>query len=224
MTGNLSKPPFDWACHQINKYRDVHPRYQRYADALRQVLEDAARHLAPLAVVQTRPKAIASFAEKIQRKWPKTDDPINQFTDLCGGRVITFTQPEVKTVCEFIQQHFEIDWENSAHVSQRSVSEFGYRSVHYIVRFKPGVFPTKDVAVTVPDEVMGLEAQIEVHASRTRVGRLRTRSGLQERVSRPWEVAARACGVWLPCWSRPTRPSRASSRASRGTRPTMACI
>ena len=164
MTGAPSRAPFEWSCDQIEQYRELHPRYQQYAKTLRDVLEQAARQLAPLAIVQTRPKAIASFAEKIQRKWPRDrNDPVNQFTDLCGGRVITFTQPEVKAVCDFILQHFEIDWENSVDVSQRlKPTEFGYRSVHYIVQFKPGVFPTEHVAVTVPAEVYGLKAEIQV--------------------------------------------------------------
>ncbi len=163
MTGTLTKPSFDWSCDQIDKYREMHPRYRQYAETLREVLSEAIRQLAPLAVVQTRPKAIASFAEKIQRKWPETEDPVHQFTDLCGGRVITFTQPEVRTICEFIVRHFDIDWENSVDVSQRlKPSEFGYRSVHYIVQFRPGLFPTDEVAVTVPDAIVGLKAEIQV--------------------------------------------------------------
>jgi ppGpp synthetase/RelA/SpoT-type nucleotidyltranferase len=163
MTSTQAKAPFDWTCSQVAQYREQHPRYRAYAVALHDVLEQAAGQLAPLAVVQTRPKGIASFAEKAQRKWPKLQDPVHQFTDLCGGRVITFTQPEVKAICDFILQHFEIDWENSVDVSQRlKPTEFGYRSLHYIVQFKPGVFPTQDVAVQVPEQVLGLKAEIQV--------------------------------------------------------------
>ena len=86
MTSTLSKAPFDWSCDEINKYREMYPRYRQYAETLRQVLDQAAKQLAPLAVVQTRPKTIPSFAEKCQRKWPEHKDPVNQFTDLCGGR------------------------------------------------------------------------------------------------------------------------------------------
>ena len=163
MTSAPSQAPFDWSCDQISKYREMYPRYRQYAETLRQVLDQAAKQLAPLAVVQTRPKTIPSFAEKSQRKWPEHQDPVNQFTDLCGGRAITFTQLEVKALCDFIVGHFEIDWENSVDVSQRlKPAEFGYRSVHYIVRFKPGVFPTQDVNVTVPDVVYGLKAEVQV--------------------------------------------------------------
>lgn len=160
---NTEKAPYDWSCDQVAKYREVQSLYQQYARTLNQILEQAARRLAPFAIVQTRAKAIASFAEKIQRKWPKYDNPVHQLTDLCGGRVITFTQPEVKAICDFLEQHFEIDWENSVDVSQRlKPTEFGYRSVHYIVQFKPGVFPTRDMEVPVPEEVLGLKAEVQV--------------------------------------------------------------
>jgi ppGpp synthetase/RelA/SpoT-type nucleotidyltranferase len=39
-------------------------------------------------------------------------------------------------------------------VSERlKPSEFGYRSIHYIVQFKRGVFPTKEIPVEIPEEL-----------------------------------------------------------------------
>jgi ribosomal protein L5 len=58
-------------------------------------------------------------------------------------------------MCRFIERHFTIDWLNSADVSQRlRATEFGYRSVHYIVSFKPDVFPTSDVPLEVPGTLL----------------------------------------------------------------------
>ena len=152
-----------WAREQIEAFRAELPRYALYAETLRKVLEGAAKQCAPLAIVQTRPKGIASFAEKIQRKKAKYRDPVHQLTDLCGGRVITQIPAEVHAVCDFIKAHFDIDWNNSIDACERlRPAEFGYRSVHYIVKFKPGVFPTREVGVTVPDEVYGLKAEIQV--------------------------------------------------------------
>jgi ppGpp synthetase/RelA/SpoT-type nucleotidyltranferase len=101
--------------------------------------------------VQVRAKAISSFAEKIQRKKTDHGDPVSEFTDLCGGRVITTTPSEVEAICKFIEEHFNIDWENSIDVSQRhKPAEFGYRSVHYIVQLKKNVFPTDDINIKIP--------------------------------------------------------------------------
>ncbi|MCX5800578.1 MAG: RyR domain-containing protein [Candidatus Eisenbacteria bacterium] len=153
----------EWAKSQIEKYKSIHGRYQKYANMLQVVLEKAAKKYAPLAIVQTRPKSVASFGEKIQRKKNKYRDPVNQITDLCGARVILPTLAEVRAVCEFIERHFDIDWENTIDVAQRlKPAEFGYRSVHYVVRLRPGVFPTGDVDVEIPEETLGLKAEIQV--------------------------------------------------------------
>lgn len=141
----------EWTHQQVEEYKRRYNNYKLYAEVLEQVLKKAAKKLAPLAIVQTRPKAIASFAEKCQRKKAKYKDPVNQLTDLCGGRVIVHTAEEVKAVSDFIEQHFQIDEDNTIDVSQRlKPTEFGYRSVHYIISFKPEVFPNKDVKVEVP--------------------------------------------------------------------------
>ncbi len=154
---------FGWTQAQIAQYELAFPRYQQYADTLHSVLNQATKKHAPHAIVQARPKAIASFAEKIQRKRHKYRDPINQITDLCGGRVITHTPEEVRAMCAFIEQHFTIDWDNTIDVSQRlKPTEFGYRSVHYIAQFKPGVFPNDIVTTEIPETVYGLKAEIQV--------------------------------------------------------------
>jgi len=130
-----------WAKDQIDAFVEVRPRYETYATALENILRQAIKQYAPLAIVQVRTKTIASFAGKIQRQRAQYRDPIHQFTDLCGARIITSTADEVRALCNFIETHFDIDWENSIDASQRyKPTEFGYRSVHYIVQCRPGVF------------------------------------------------------------------------------------
>ncbi len=157
----------EWSREQIEKYRQMYPRYELFAAVLKQILDLAAKQLAPLAIVQSRPKAIDSFAEKIQRKRGKYRDPANQITDLCGGRVITNTSDEARAFCEFIERHFIIDWENSVDpASLTRPKEFWYRSVHYIVQIRPGTFPLHQgrlhIPVEIPPEVYGLKAEIQV--------------------------------------------------------------
>ena len=143
-----------WADDQVTAFSDRHRIYERYADVLEAVLSRIAGRYAPESMVQARAKDVASFAAKIWRKKDETDDPVNTFTDLCGGRVIANNQEGVRALCSYIESHFEIDWENSVDISQRlKPSEFGYRSVHYIVRFQRGVFPNEIVDLTIPDEL-----------------------------------------------------------------------
>ena len=160
-----------WVATHVDRYAKVQEHYKLFADVLAKVLGTAARKLAPLAIVQARPKSIPSFAEKIIRKRHLYKDPLADMTDLCGGRVIAHTAEQVHAVSKFIEQHFTIDWDNSDDVSQRlRPAEFGYRSVHYIVSFKPGEFPSKDIPVEIPEVLFrgtdpadrALKAEIQV--------------------------------------------------------------
>ena len=165
MDGAEKREEQEWLKEQLQKFIEILPGYQNYARVLKTVLEKAVKKHTPLAIVQTRAKSIASFGEKaLQKKHiNRYSDPVNRMTDLCGGRIIVPTLAEVKVISEFIENHFEIDRENSVNASQRlKPAEFGYRGVHYIVQFKRGVFPTKDIDVEIPEEIFGLRAEIQV--------------------------------------------------------------
>lgn len=138
---------FGWFEGQVRQYRAVRPVYQRFAASLLSVLEGAVRGLETPAIVQVRAKEVPSFAEKILRKRSKYVEPVHQFNDLCGGRVITSTSEQVAAVAAFIRSHFEIDEGTSEDVLDRlRPEEFGYGSIHFTVSFRPGVFPEIDDA------------------------------------------------------------------------------
>lgn len=163
MRGVYVSSEHEWVQQQVEQYRKLFPRYQRYAETLHLILTFATRQYAPDAIVQTRAKTIASFAEKIQRKHKNYSNPLDQMTDLCGARVITHTPHEVWAMCEFIEKSFTVDWENSIDVSQRlRTTEFGYRSVHYVVQCKNGTFQNLGTEITLPDDILGLKAEIQV--------------------------------------------------------------
>jgi ppGpp synthetase/RelA/SpoT-type nucleotidyltranferase len=147
-------PDCIWTRTQIGEFIAVRPRYVRLAETLQLILERIAQRGNPGAIVQTRAKSIPSFAEKIQRKKDKYRDPLLRMTDLCGVRVITQTLSDETMVCRKIEGLFAVDWQNSLDVSQRlKPSEFGYRSIHYIVQLNPGTFPNAEFPIDVPDEV-----------------------------------------------------------------------
>lgn len=147
-----------WLAGQVARFQAQVPRYEVYAEVLDAVLRRAVGRLAPLAIVQVRRKSLASFAEKCLRKRAKRPDPAAQFTDLCGARVIARTRSEVDAVCRWVVANLEVDWEDSLDAGERlRPSEFGYRSVHYIVSLRPDV----DYGVPVPPEALGLRAEIQ---------------------------------------------------------------
>ena len=57
-----------WLEDQIACYRAEQPAYKTYAGTLEDFLRAAAKVHAPLAVIQTRPKTVSSFAEKAMRR------------------------------------------------------------------------------------------------------------------------------------------------------------
>ncbi len=161
MTIPKQEDDLNWARKQISQYKEMYPKYEKYAKILQEILSKAAQKIAPLSIVQTRAKSVASFGEKIWRKRNTYPDPINQFTDLCGARVITHTEVEVTAVCDFVKKNFDIDWNASEEdISQRlNPSEFGYRSIHYIVKLKQeGLSAAEDI----PPEIFGLKSEIQV--------------------------------------------------------------
>jgi ppGpp synthetase/RelA/SpoT-type nucleotidyltranferase len=164
-----------WHREQIKKFNQVRSRYEAYADFLDKVLKRACEKLAPLSIVQVRAKTVPSFAEKAIRKLPPSErlesftsekhwkdyfDPVNEFTDLCGARVITQTQQEMDRFCHFIRDHFEIDAENSEDKRKGLRSDqFGYLSVHYIVQV-----PDQKELFDIPigSTIRGIKAEVQV--------------------------------------------------------------
>lgn len=163
MGEEISDADITWADDQVAQYARVLPRYTAFASVLQDILGYIAGALAPESIVQTRPKSVPSFAGKIWRKRKEFPDPVHQLTDLCGGRIIANNREEVRSLCDYITGHFVIDWENSVDIGERlKPSEFGYRSVHYIVQFKEGVFPSPSVPVEIPEDLYGLKAEIQI--------------------------------------------------------------
>jgi putative GTP pyrophosphokinase len=138
----------NWHRQECDKYKTEYPAYEKYASVLSSILTAVCRLHAPLAMVQARAKSLSSFAEKMARKADKYQ-PLGLWpTDLCGARVITETESEV----ERIRGLLTIDEANSQDVRSRlNDSEFGYRSVHYVVQLKSaailGVAVPRDSAI-----------------------------------------------------------------------------
>lgn len=163
MKDEITNEDIAWADHQVAQYTEKYPDYDRYAKIIEKILKSVVGKYAPDSIVQTRPKSIASFAGKIWRKRQESIDPVNQFTDLCGARVIANNRDGIKSVCDYIESHFEIDRKNSVTIEQRlKPSEFGYRSIHYIVQFIRGESSPYAIEETIPEQLYGLKAEIQV--------------------------------------------------------------
>jgi len=121
---------------QIDAYTKQYPDYVTYAKALKRVLENACAASLPEAYVQARAKSIPSFAEKCARRFDTYPDAVNQFTDLCGARLLVQTLEQVEAAKGFIRANFII-LEEDDKASSLSPDRFGYRDMHFIIQFRP---------------------------------------------------------------------------------------
>ncbi|MBN1567182.1 MAG: hypothetical protein JXA73_05020 [Acidobacteria bacterium] len=128
---------------QVARYREVRPVYEAFTGLLDLVLKGTTKDLGITPIIQPRTKDISSFAGKIVRRRDAYPDPVNQFTDLSGVRVIVGYKHEIEPVRNFIRRNFEIDEANSEDVIHRlGVEKFGYADVHLIVSIRNGTdFP-----------------------------------------------------------------------------------
>jgi ppGpp synthetase/RelA/SpoT-type nucleotidyltranferase len=142
----------------IDAYKKVYPLYEDFSGLLKVILAKAKDIYAPMGLVEARAKKIESFSEKIIRK-DKYENPLENMTDLCGARVIAHFSNQVHDICRFIEENFEIDTENSLDLKSRlQTSEFGYRSIHYIVTPRNA----KILGVDIEDRFRNLKAEIQV--------------------------------------------------------------
>lgn len=153
-----------WVKLHVPRFDQLLPCYLAYEKFLNDLLKEFCRRVAPLAIVQARAKGVPSFADKILRKRkaytdptnPLPPDPLVRLTDLCGGRVITQTSAQVKAIRRLIEQCFDIDWPNSDDASTRlKTTEFGYRTINYIVKVNPEKLASAGFAIAVPPDILG---------------------------------------------------------------------
>lgn len=88
----------------------------------------------PVHSIVYRVKEQNSFIKKCEDS--KYAKPLEQITDVCGLRIITYTNSDVDSICKIIEKHFTIDADNSENKAGKlQENEVGYLSVHYIAKF-----------------------------------------------------------------------------------------
>ena len=133
----MKKGQVTYLDEQIRLYKQSFGEYESYAEILENYLNDACKVYLPHSIIQTRVKTISSFTEKAIRKKKQYPDPINQFGDLCGARIIVHTREQVEWVNAFIEKNFEVVEKEDVQ-KRLGDNQFGYLSIHYIVKLKPG--------------------------------------------------------------------------------------
>ncbi len=118
----------------LAEYDSLTPQLETFCDRLREVISDLldARRIT-IHKLEHRVKGRDSLASKIARP-DKNYERLQDITDVCGIRLITFLPNDVDEVANILEAEFESDAEHS--VDKRvydNPQEFGYTSLHYVI-------------------------------------------------------------------------------------------
>lgn len=134
--------------NSLSIYQQVTRQFQSVLSMLLQNQE------LPVHSITGRAKDIHSLAGKIHKNKNKYKS-LQDITDLCGLRIITYYEDDVDRVAALIREHFSIDEENSVDKRQSlKPTEFGYASLHLIVNLPADTENSK------PAECCKVEIQI----------------------------------------------------------------
>ena len=158
---------FNFAEHRrtaVEEYLRVRPRYEAFAQAVREILVQALRAAdTTVNSVEARAKEPESFGAKAEAlsendpRAPKYQHPLDEITDLAGVRIITFFPRTVVSVGACIREEFEVL--EHADLSRTLLQEerFGYQSEHYLVKLS-----SKRTALPEYKQHLDLVAEVQV--------------------------------------------------------------
>lgn len=123
----------------VQRYEQLRPHYQEFCDRLKKLLEDLMKpHEDDVHVIEARAKDIESFERKITRPDKQYKDPLKDVTDLAGLRIILYDTSGIEQTLGILRDEFVVVKKYTVdRRTQLQPNEFGYLSVHYVVRLGP---------------------------------------------------------------------------------------
>lgn len=138
------------------EYQNSIKLYEEFAESLVRDLKEVLKYPdLNIQLINKRLKDPTSLILKFQSK--EKYKSLNDITDIVGIRVVTTYLSEVPYICRQIEKKFNIDKENTNKNEPENESEFGYSSIHYIVKGAKG-----DNFLSKNEKFSGLIAEIQV--------------------------------------------------------------
>lgn len=89
------------------------------------------------SIIEQRVKTIESFREKLQRPGKTYKKPFKELPDIAGIRIILYYTSDIDTICRMLENEFSIiDKMSSDKRSELDIDQFGYLSVHKVIKLK----------------------------------------------------------------------------------------
>jgi putative GTP pyrophosphokinase len=114
-------------------------------------------HKSKIHIITYREKELDSLVTKIVSK--DKYETLDQITDLCGLRIITYLESDISYVEEILLHHFKIDEVNSHDHRIKKANDFGYMSLHLVLGL------SEDRA-SLPEnvEIKDLKAEVQIRS------------------------------------------------------------
>lgn len=139
------------------EYDSVKPDIDRFRKSFEEqllaVLQQKSLH--PAIPIETRTKEWSSIVEKIDRQELELSS-ITQIYDLVGLRVVFLFAAEATRTRKMLSEEYKVSWQQDTR-ERLSYREFGYQSVHLIVRVRKNW-----LAVPTLREFAGFQAEIQI--------------------------------------------------------------
>jgi ppGpp synthetase/RelA/SpoT-type nucleotidyltranferase len=123
----------------VSSFADKRPLYEEFVGRIKDLmgtLVDGAG--IRVDSIHGRTKTVKSLSDKLNRP-AKAYTRLEGVPDLAGLRVITYLREDADQVVELIRKEFDVDDEESEDVAARlAPNEFGYLSVHLVIRLSEG--------------------------------------------------------------------------------------
>ena len=119
-----------------NLYAKLRPDYESVLHDIYQKLHCLTEDEGLSVTIKSRVKRFDNYCEKLVRLSKLQGNDMLQITDLLGIRIVCPFLEDLETIEQLISQEFEI-LEMERKAEQHSFREFGYDSVHLLIRTKP---------------------------------------------------------------------------------------
>jgi len=153
---NQQKEPYSLPDRAESKkiYKQLYPEYEQILQEIYHKIIDLAEQADISVTVKYRVKRFEHYCEKLIKLKKFQGDEVIQITDLLGIRVICPFLEDLETIERIILQSFEI-LEMERKAEQHSFREFGYDSVHFLIKTRP-----IDSTATLPHSCDACEIQL----------------------------------------------------------------